>query len=229
VNVVDQIRPRADHLTEAHSHTLLRSVLEAPETRRRPRWNRLAAFGLCGALVAGGTAYAGGLVPTIVADRFQQLHDGPDGWSAPIHGERQVADVPLSNGRHARVWYADTTGGQCVIRDMTGEVTRPEGFGVGCALWGYGAEEADPRRGVHWQTAAAGPAVVYGDFAGASADVAHVDVEGPGWTRSFAVEQGAFAGEVPAGADGDRIRFTYLDARHRPIARQVTTVTIESE
>ena len=95
-----------------------------------------------------------------------------DGWAYPIGGERQIADVLLSNGKHARVWYADTTDGRCEIRDMTGDVTRPEDFGVGCALWWPASSETDPRRGVHWQTSVDGPAVVYGDFKGVTADVA---------------------------------------------------------
>lgn len=229
MNVLHEIRPRAEHLTAERSHTLLNSVLASPQRRRKPRWNRVAAFGLCGVIVAGGTAYGTGFVPEIVTDRFQQMRGGGDGWAYPIHGERQVADVPLSNGKHARVWYADTTNGQCVIRDMTGAVTSPEGFGVVCALWGYGSEESDPRRGVHWQTSADGPAVVYGDFKGVTAEVARVDVAGPDWTRSFPVQNRAFAGEVPAGTDGDRIRFTYLDAQGEPIASRVETVGIESE
>ncbi|MDQ4051411.1 MAG: hypothetical protein M3237_01760 [Actinomycetota bacterium] len=229
MNVLDEIRPRAEHLTNEHSQALLNSVLTSAAPRRKPRWNRIAAFGLCGVIVAGGTAYATGLVPEIVTDRFQQIRGGQNGWPDPIYGERQVAAVQLSNGKHARVWYADTTNGQCVIRDMTGAITRPEDFGVGCALWGYGSEEADPRRGVHWQTSADGPAVVYGDFKGVAADVARVDVTGPDWSRSFPVENGAFAGEVPAGADGDRIRFTYLDARGGTVATKVAAVGIESE
>ncbi len=128
MNVLDEIRPRAEHLTDEHSRTLLNSVLASPASRRQPRWNRVAAFSLCGVIVAGGTAYATGLVPEIVTDRFQQIRDGQDGWPDPIYGERQVADVQLSNGNHARVWYADTTDGQCVIRDMTGAVNRPGGL-----------------------------------------------------------------------------------------------------
>lgn len=229
MNVLEQIRPRAEHLTDAHSRVLLDAVLATPSTRHRPRWIRAAAFGLCGVIVAGGAAYGTDLVPEIVSDRFQQIRDGQDGWPHPIHGERQVADVVLSNGDHARVWYADTTGGQCVIRDMTGSVTTPEDFGVGCALWGDGSAEQDPRRGVHWQTSVDGPAVVYGDFRGVTADIARVAVTGPAWTRSFAVQDGAFAGEVPAGADGDLVRFTYLDASGNVVASRVLTVAVESE
>lgn len=226
--VLEEIRPRAEHLTDEHSRAMLNSVLTSPDPRRKPRWNRVAAFGLCGVIVAGGTAYATGLVPEIVTDRFQQIRGGQDGWPGPIYGERLIADVPLSNGKHARVWYADTTDGQCVIRDMTDAVTRPEDFGVGCARWNPG-EATDPRRGVHWQTSADGPAVVYGDFAGVAADVAAVEVAGPGWTKSLTVEDGAFAAEVPAANDDDRIRFTYLDLRGQEIASKVTTVSIESE
>lgn len=229
MTVLDDIRPRAEHLTDEYSRALLEGVLNSPAPRRKPRWNRVAAFGLAGVVIAGGTAYGTGLVPDIVTERFQQLRGGDDGWPSPIYGERQVADVLLSNGNHARVWLADTTDGQCVIRDMTGAVTRPEGFGVMCARWGYGTEEDDPRRGVHWQTSADGPAVVYGDFQGVRAAIARVDVTGPGWRRSFTVKDRAFAGEVPVGADGDRIRFTYLDDRGETIATKVTTVGIESE
>lgn len=229
MNVLDKLRPRAEHLTDDRSRDLLTSVLATPQHRRRPRWSRVTAFGLCGVIVAGGTAYATGLVPGIVSDRFQQVTGGGDGWPDPVSGERQVADVLLSNGKHARVWYAETTDGLCVIRDMSGEVDRPEGFAVECTRWGYGAEKSDPRRGVHWQTSVDGPAVVYGDFEGVAADVARVDVAAPGWTRSFPVEEGAFAGEVPAGADGDRIRFVYRDAGGEPIAGRVDTVRIESE
>ncbi len=229
MNVLDEIRPRAEHLTDEHSNAMLRAVLATAPLRRKPRWNRTAALSLFGVLVAGGTASATGLVPEIVTDRFQQIRGDEDGWPYPIYRERRVADVPLNNGRHARVWYADTTDGQCVIRDMTGEVTRPENFGVGCSLWGYGSEKSDPRRGTHWQTSLDGPAVVYGDFRGVTADVASAEIEGPGWVRSFPVLNKAFAGEVPAGADGDRIRFTYLDARGVPIATKVVTVGIESE
>jgi hypothetical protein len=228
VNVLDEIRPRAEHLTDAHSRVLLDSVLSSAPPRRKRRWNRVAAFGLCGAIVAGGTAYATGLVPGIVSDRFQQIRSGEDGWPDPIHYERLIADVPMSNGVHARVWYADTVDGRCAIRDMTGTVTRPEDFGVGCARWGPG-EEHDPRRGVHWQTSAGGPAVVYGDFTGVAVHVAHVEVSGPGWTRSFRVEDADFAGEVPAGADGDRIRFRYLDPSGGQLATKTVTVAIESE
>lgn len=229
MNVLESIRPRVEHLTDERSLEMLDAVLSAPQRRRTPPWRRAAAFGLCGVIATGGTAYATGLVPDIVADRFQQAQDGQDGWPDPISGERLVLDVSLSNGRNARVWYADTTDGQCVIRDMTGTVTRPEDFGVGCARWGYGSEQTDPRRGVHWQTAATGPAVVYGDFRGVAADVARVRVAGPDWTRSFVVEGGAFGGEVPAGEDGDPIRFSYVDARGEEIANGVTRVTIESE
>ncbi|GAA3830471.1 hypothetical protein [Nocardioides panacisoli] len=231
MNVLDEIRPRAEHLTDERSRQMLTAVLASPERRPKPRWmNRAAAFGLCGVIVTGGaTAYATGLVPDIVADRFQQIRGGQDGWPDPIYNERLIADVPLSNGKQARVWYADTTDGQCVIRDMTGTVTRPGDFGVGCARWGYGSEQTDLRRGIHWQTSADGPAVVYGDFRGMTADVARVRVAGPGWTKSFRVRNEAFGGEVPAGVDGDRIRFTYLDARGEEIASNVTMVTIESE
>ncbi len=229
MNVLDEIRPRAEHLTDEHSSAMLRSVLATAPLRRKPRWNRTAALSVFGIVFAGGTAFAAGLVPEIVSDRFHQLRGGEDSWSYPIYRERLIADVPLSNGRRARVWHADTTGGQCEIRDMTGEVTKPEDFGVGCSLWGYGAEKSDPERGGHWQTSLDGPAVVYGDFRGVTADVASAEIEGPGWSRSFPVLNKAFAGEVPAGADGDRIRFTYLDARGVPIATKVVTVGIESE
>ncbi|MDP3893587.1 hypothetical protein [Nocardioides sp.] len=229
MNVLHEIRPRADHLTDEHSRALLDSVLNSPEARRKPRWNRVAAFGLCGVLVAGGTAYATGLVPEIVTDRFQQMGDDQDGWPDPITGERLIADVQLSNGKQARVWHADTTDGQCVIRDRRGAATRPEDFGVGCARWNDDSEASGVRRGVHWQTSTDGLAVVYGEFNGAAADVAAVRVAGPDWTKSFRVDDGAFAGEVPPGADGDRIRFTYLDPRAQPIASEVITVTIESE
>jgi hypothetical protein len=229
VNVLDSIRPRAEHLTDERSDGLLRSVLAAPRPRRKRRWSRAAAFGLCGVIVAGGTAYAAGGVLEIVVDSFQQIRQGSDGWPDPIYGERLIADVPLSKGKTARVWFADTTNGQCVIRDMTGSVTEPEGFGVGCAHWGAGAEKNDPRRGGHWQTAVDGPALVYGDFEGVPLTVARVRIAGPGWTRSFPVRNGAFAGEVPAGADGDRLVFTYLDERGDLIATKVVTVAIESE
>ena len=231
MNVLAEMRPRAEHLTDERSRQMLSAVLSSPEHRRTRRWtNRGAAFALCGAIVAGGAAAsATGLVPDIVAERFRQVHDGRGGWPDPIHGERLVADVTLSNGHHARVWYADTTDGQCVIRDMTGTVTGPEHFGVGCARWGYGSEPTDPRRAVHWQTSADGPAVVYGDFRGATADVARVRVTGRGWTRSFVVGDGVFGGEVPSGAEGDRVRFSFLDAQGEAIASEVATVTIESE
>ncbi len=228
MNVLNDIRPRADHLTDEHSRALLNSVLTSPARSRRPRWNRLAALGLCGFIVAGGTAYATGLVPEIVTDRFQQIRDGQDGWPDPITGERLIADVQLSNGNHARVWSANTADGQCVIRDMTDAVTRPEDFGVGCARWNPG-EANDPRRAAHWQTSEDGPAVVYGDFAGVTVDIAAVQVAGPGWTKAVPVRGRSFAAEVPAGNGGDRIRFIYLDQQGEPIASKVTTVTIESE
>lgn len=229
MNVLDQIRPRAEHLSDEHSTAMLTSVLTSPPPTRKRRWNRVAAFGLCGFVVAGGTAYATGLVPDIVADRFQQIADGEDRWPGSIDNERLVVDIALSNGKRARIWYADITDGRCVIRDMTGTVTRPEDFGVGCARWGYGAEETDPRRGVHWQTSPGGPAVIYGDFVGVTVEVARVQVTGPGWTRTFAVEHDAFGGEVPPGADGDRIRFTYFDAQGAKIATKTWTVGLESE
>lgn len=228
MNVLDEIRPRADHLTAEHSGALLESVLTSPKPRTRRRWGRMAAFGLAGVIVAGGTAYGTGLVPDIVADRFQQIRDGDDGWPDPVTGERLIADVPLSNGEQARVWHADTTDGRCEIRDMSGDAERPEDFGVGCARWNPG-EETDPRRGVYWQVADTGPAVVYGDFAGVTVTVAGVEVSGPGWERSFRVTDGAFAGEVPAGAGGDRVRFSYLDRQGRKIAAETMSVVIESE
>jgi hypothetical protein len=226
MTVLDDLRPRAEHLSEERSHAMLNSVLTTYQRPRRPhRW--IAALGLCGAVAIGGGAYAGGLVPHIVSERFQQLHHGDDGWPSPIVNERQIADVVLSNGKHAKVWLADTTDGQCVIRDMTGTVTEPEGFGVGCAVWG--GDEHDPRRGTHWQTSPDGPAVAYGEFAGVDVIIASVEVSGPGWIRTFPVEHKAFAGEVPAGADGDPLRFTYLDARGLEVTRKSDTVTIESE
>ncbi|MFT3874430.1 MAG: hypothetical protein QM714_17595 [Nocardioides sp.] len=230
MNILDQIRPRAEHLTDEHSLEMLNRVQTTPQRRRKPRWNWVAAFGLCGVIVAGGTAHATGLVPDIVTERFQQLRDGQDGWPYPINGERLVADIPLGNGKHARIWYADTADadGQCVIRDMTGTVTRPEDVGIDCARWNPG-EETDPRRGVYWQISPDGPAVVYGEFKGVTADVASVEVTGPGWTRSFPVEETAFGGEVPTGADGDQVRFNYLDARGNTIASRTDTVAIESE
>ena len=229
MNVLDEIRPRADHLSEQRSHELLNAVLSSRARKPRRRWNRLAAIGLFGAMVAGGTAYGTGLVPDIVTDRFQQIRGGDDGWPYPIYGEQMIADVPLSNGKHARVWSAETTGGRCVIRDMTDTATEPEDFGVGCWSWMSADEATDARRGVHWQISEDGPAVVYGDFAGVSDVIARVDVAGPGWTRSFSVEEGAFAGEVPAGTDGDRIRFVYGDPRGDRVASKVYTVGIESE
>jgi hypothetical protein len=229
VNLLNEIRPRVEYLTDERSLGMLNAVLSSGQRRRKARWNRVAAFGLCGVIVTGGTAYASGLVPDIVTDRFQQIRGGQDGWPDPIYGERLIADVSLSNGRHARVWYANTTDGQCVIRDMTGTVTRPEDFGVGCARWGHGSEQTDPRRGVLWPTPKDGPAVVYGDFRGVTADVARVQVAGPDWTRSFAVTNGAFSGEVPSDVEGDRVRFTYLNAVGEEVASKVTTVTIESE
>jgi hypothetical protein len=226
VTVLDDLRPRAEHLSEERSHAMLNSVLTTSQRpRRRHRW--IAALGLCGVVAIGGGAYAGDLVPPIVSERFQQMHDGDDGWPHPIVNERQIADVVLSNGKHARVWLADTTDGQCVIRDMSGAVTEPEDFGVGCAVWG--GDEHDPRRGTHWQTSPDGPAVVYGEFAGVDADIASVQVSGPGWIRTFPVENKAFAGEVPAGADGDPLRFVYLDARGLEVAHRSDTVMLESE
>jgi hypothetical protein len=229
VNILDEIRPRAEHLTDQHSRTLLNSVTNTPRRERKPRWSRVAAVGLTGVIVAGGTAYGTGHVPQIVSERFQQIEGGEDGWPYPIHNEREIADVALSNGKHARVWYADTTDGQCVVRDMTGDVTRPEDFGAGCARWGYSARPTDPRRGTHWQISVNGPAVVYGDFVGVSVKVARVIVKGPGWTRSFSIENSAFAGEVPAGANGDLIQFSYLDARGNRMERKVVAVGLESE
>lgn len=226
MSVLDDIRPRADHLTEERSHAMLTAVLTAPAPRRRrARW--IAAAGLCGAIAVGGGAYAGGLVPHIVSERFDQMQSGDNAWPYPIDHERQVADVVLSNGKHARVWLADTTDGQCVIRDMTGAVTEPEGFGVGCATWG--GLEHDPRRGTHWQTSLSGPAVVYGELSGVAADIASVSVSGPGWTRTFPVEDEAYAGEVPAGVDGDTVRFDYLDVDGTSVAHKSATVMIESE
>jgi hypothetical protein len=201
------------------------TFLTSQRPRGRHRW--IAAIGLCGAVAIGGGAYAGGLVPTIVSERFQQMHDGDDGWPHPIVNERQIADVVLSNGRHARVWLADTTDGQCVIRDMRGEVSRPEGFGVGCALWGGGNKTQDAAP--HWQTSPDGPAVVYGEFTRVDTTITSVQVSGPGWTRTFQVEEKAFAGEVPVGADGDLLHFAYLDARGFEIAHRSDTVMIESE
>lgn len=224
MNVLEEIRPRAEHLTDEHSRAMLDSVLTSPTPRRKPRWNRIAAFGLCGVIVAGGTAYATGFVPDIVTDRFQEQRQ--DGWPDPIYGERLIADLTLSNGNPARVWHADTTDGICEIRDMTGTATEPEDFGVGCWRWNPG-EETDPRRGVHWQPSADSPAIVYGEFVGVTDDVAVVEVAGPGWTKSVTVEDGAFAAEVPAGSDGDLIRFTYLDPSGEEIASKVTDVSFE--
>lgn len=228
MNVLDQIRPRADHLSDEHSQAMLASVLSSPAPRRKQRGRRGAAFVLSGVIVAGGAAYGTGLVPQIVAERFQQIRGGDDGWPDPIDGERLIADVPLSNGKQARVWRADTTGGQCEIRDMTGDRERPEDFGVGCWRWNPG-EATDPRRGVHWQTSADGPAVVYGDFTGVRGAVARVEVTGDDWRRSFAVVDGAFAGEVPAGDPRDEVQFAYVDRHGERIARKTVTVSIESE
>lgn len=220
MSLIDDLRPRAEHLSEERSHAMLNAVLTAsPRRLRRGRW--VAALGLCGAVAIGGGAYAGGLVNPIVGERFQQMQEGDDGWPFAIVNERQIADVVLSNGKRARIWSADTTDGQCAIRDMTGSVTEPEGFGVGCAVWGR--DERDPRRGTHWQTSPDGPAVVYSELAGMDAVIVSVKVSGPGWTRNFLVEGAAFAGEVPAGEDGDPLRFTYLDARGLEVAHTAST------
>lgn len=227
MNVLNEIRPRAEHFTDEQSHQMLHAVM-ASDTRRIPPWRRLAVIGICGAVVTGGTAYATGLVPEVVSERFQQMA-GNDGWTPPIYDERLVVDVTLSNGKHARVWHADTTDGLCEIRDMTGTMSRPEDFGVGCALWGSPENESDPRRGVFWQTSKTGPAVAYGDFDGVPVEVVRVDVAGSTWNRSFPVVDGSFGGQVPAAANGDRVRFDYVDASGKPIASEATTVGIESE
>lgn len=49
------------------------------------------------------------------------------------------------------------------------------------------------------------------------------------WTRTFPVLDQAFAGEVPARADGDPLRFRYLDARGLKVAHKSDIVMIESE
>jgi hypothetical protein len=87
----------------------------------------------------------------------------------------------------------------------------------GCACWTQ--QQLDPD----------GPAVVYGEFRGVRARVATVRVSGQDWVRTFGVSDDAFAGEVPAGAEGDRIRFDYLDARGVRIATAHRGVVIESE
>ena len=216
----------ASLLTELRDHVSQRAQVAAPSRKRV--WTRATAFGLSGLVIAGGTAYAVGLVPEAVSERFQQITGGDDGWPYPITNERLVADVPMSNGKHARVWMADTTDGQCVIRDMTDRATKPENFGAGCALWcEFG--EADLRRGVVWLTSTQGPTVAYGDFTGTNGAVATVEVSGADWSRTFDVAEHAFAGEIPTGSDGDTIRFRYLNAAGKQVASKTTTVFIESE
>src|SRR6476620_10243686 len=78
VNVLDEIRPRAEYLTDERSLEMLNAVLSSRQRRRKPRWSRVAAVGLCGVIITGGAAYATGLVPHIVTDRFQQIRGGQD-------------------------------------------------------------------------------------------------------------------------------------------------------
>jgi hypothetical protein len=229
VNVIEQIRPRVDHLTDERSAALLSAVLrEAPPARARRRGMQIAGAVAVLAVAGGGTAYATGLVPDFVVDRFDQVGGGADGWPDPIGEPYLVAEVELSNGDVARVWHAPTTDGLCEARDMTGEVTEPADLGAGCARWGAGGE-TDPRRGVFWQVSPAGPAVVYGDLAGVVDDVRAVDVRGAGWSASFRVVDGTFAGEVPAQADGDRVTFVYRGVDGAEVARDQRSVVVESE
>lgn len=62
-----------------------------------------------------------------------------------------------------------------------------------------------------------------------TAHIATVEVAGGDWSRSFPVRDAAFGGEVPAGANGDKVQFTYLDAAGEKVATETETVTIESE
>lgn len=229
MNVLTAIRPRVEHLSDAHAELLLQAIVSSPAAgapvRRRLR-SRLIGLGLVVTVTAGGAAYAGGLVPHMVTERFDQLHY--DGWPEPIHHERLIATVPLSNGATARVWAADTQDGFCEIRDMSG-ATRPEDLPVGCARW-IPHQRSSLQQGIYWQTAPTGPALVYGEFHDTPADVATVEVIGNTWTRALSVTRDhTFAGEVPAGNDGQHIRLRYLDANAHPLGSKTLEVTIESE
>ncbi len=163
MSILEEIRPRADHLTNEHSDALLREVINCPAARPRRWWrSKLAAFGLVGVVVAGGTAYAGGLVPSIVSERFDQMTAGDDAWPDPIYDVHLLAETTLSDGTPIRIWRAKTTDGACQIADTTGIQERPEDFGVGCAKWNFG--EGPGLDGGVLQACDHHPALVYGEL-----------------------------------------------------------------
>lgn len=227
-DILTRIRPDGAHLTDAQSSAMLRTVLADGERRPSRRRRRLILVGLGGTLAVGGAAWAGGLVPGVVADRFHQMTASEDSWPYPIKNERVIADVTLSSGDRARVWIADTTDGRCEIRDVGPTPNRPEDLAVGCGIWGPG-EEHSYRRGVVWQFSPEGPGLAYGEFGGTTMQVAQVRVSGDGWQRTFAVDKLAFAGEVPHSPDGTHLRFTYLSADGGVLGTRGYEVETETE
>lgn len=227
MSILEEIRPRAEHLTDERSTQLLREVLTSPVTKSRQgtRGRRLkfVAFGAAGIIAAGGAAYAGGLVPSIVSERFGQMDEG---WGQPISGERLVVEATLSDGTPIGVWRADTTGGACEIRDTTGSQEQPEDFGVGCALW------QGPRYFVDVMQACTGhPALLFGELRpdGPRAQTVRVEAAGRQIMLPVTGPRDSFSGEIPPGLEGDRVVIEYLDAQGHVIGADRREYYVDSD
>jgi hypothetical protein len=224
MSILDEIRPRAEHLTDEHSSQMLRGILATRTPTSRPRRRlKYVAIGAAGVILAGGTAYAGGMVPSIVSERFGQVEKS---WGQPISGERLVVETTLSDGTPIRVWRADTTGGACEIRDTTGTQERPDDFGAGCALW------QGPRYFVDVLQACAGhPALLFGELrpGGPPAQRVRVETQDRAMMLPVAGPRDSFSGEIPAGLAGDRVIIKYLDTRGHVIAGDRREYYVDSD
>lgn len=230
MSILEEIRPRADHLTNEHSDALLREVINCPAARPRRWWrSKLAAFGLVGVVVAGGTAYAGGLVPSIVSERFDQMTAGDDAWPDPIYDVHLLVETTLSDGTPIRIWRAKTTDGVCQIADTTGIQERPEDFGVGCARWNFG--EGPGLDGGVLQACDHHPALVYGELRPPWRGIRVVRVKAQGTEADLAVTgaRHVFFGEIPGGTEGDRIVLQYFDDEGNVLGTQHRTYSVDSD
>jgi hypothetical protein len=231
VNVLDEMRPRAEHLDDEQSARLLREVLLSPPEAPRRRWKpRVAALTLAGAIVVGGTAYAGGLVPHIVSDRFHEITEGSDGWDRPITNERLLVKTTLSDGTPIRIWRADTPGGLCQIADTTGHEKRPGDFGVSCALWNP-PERLTPDIAGVLQACAGHPALVFGQLRKPWLDVRSVKAHAGGPDVTIPIDRSThvFAGEVPASPQGVPMTIDYLDGAGKIVGTDREEFGVDSD
>lgn len=189
-------------------------IMSTPPGRARRGW-QVAGASVAAVVAVGGTAYAGGLVPSAVIQRL-----GQGDQTDPIHriGEvREVFDLTTKDGTRVQFFAApNEAGGQCwtVTHDLAPDAD-PENLGFTCV---------------------SGPAPGFNPSADNGVGILPTDAEHTGAPILFGLSQGQF--KLPAGTDQVRVTAPGLDrtltihkaegwAVELPSSTQLTTYVVE--